>query len=356
MEQTDEMTNAITEWQQYLNELVAVSYRTAQASSAAFDQLVPQQDIDGLVDNLLTANDRLTAYMNDALEGGEDLDAQDRLFGVIYGSFVGADALNTAAEDPEVIAANLRLASVEEFPTNTWLSEIEDATAIVSSAGAVAGGAGVPYQPTLDETIDELSDAAGSELRSIVTDAAVTLVIPRLPGAVASVLGGTAGSAIAKAASYIKGVFAVAKKGASRIVEWVVAHAQKILPPPLYSIVKRFVSAEVRALQDKADDVIGSIAAFALGKPGVLAAWGAAGEGALIQAIPEMPDATKVPLKRIKQVTRCRSFIDKWFQNLIALVAKVPQVAIGIAAAAAATIILVLYELWRGLHQLEALV
>jgi len=356
MQETQEMTAAIAEWQGALNELVNVSYETAQltAESFAAEQMGP--NVDRLVDAVLGSNERLMEFLNEPLDSGDDLDAQDRLFGLLYGTLVGADALSSAGEEPLTIAASLRIGAAERWPTDSWRDEISDAAAILSSTPTLAGAAGEPVPVELDETIDHLSTTAGSELRSIVTDTAVTLVIPQLPGAVAAVVGGQAGKLITGASHYISGLFARVKKAASRLIQWVVDRAHKILPPPLYSVVSGFVASSIDDLKDRADQLIGSLAATAMGKHGVEAAWSAASDAQLAAALPRLSDATAIPVKRIGQVTSCRTFIDKWFKSLISQVSKVPAVAIGIAATAAAVIILVLYELWRGLHQIEGLV
>ncbi len=356
MEQTSEMTTTIEEWQDALNNLVEISYQTAQLSANEFAGSELERDVDRLVDDVIASNERLIDHLSEPLESGEDLDAQDRLFGLIYGSLVGVDALNSSGEEPQLIAATLRIETVDSYPSSSWRQEIEEATAIVSSRRAVTGAAIAPDPLDLDDTIEHLSTTAGTELRSTATDTVVTLVIPQLPGALAAVIGGHGGDLIKSAAHYISGAFARVKKAASRIVQWVVDRAHRILPPRLRAIVSGFVATNVDMIKEKADQLIGSIAAMALGRGRVEAAWNAASPATIASARPRMASATDDPLKRIGQVTRCRSFIDKWLKSLIALLAKVPAVTIGIAAAAAAVIALVLYELWRGLHQLGALV
>ncbi len=363
MEQTAEMGVAIGEWQNALQSLVAQSGQIARLTGPVFLQselAAPRGGIETAVTRVLVANDRVLEHMVGWL-AEDDPDAQDRLFGLIYGSLVGADALNSASDSPDYVSASLRVTSTDAYPEESWLSEIESATAIVSGIHGVGGGAGASlYQPQLNDAIGRISDAAGGEVRAIATDSAMTIAVPQIPGQFAHVIGGKGGAQVLQATSKIKGAFAVAKRAAGRIVSWVVAEAHRILPSrlqqPVETVVKNIFQKYQGQFQDQIDHLIGSIAAVALGKRDVEEDWQNANSTRVIQAVPGIPGAVEEPLKRIGQVTRCRSFIDKWLSSVVSAVAKFPHMVLAIVAVAVAAIILVLYGLWRGLDQLQRLI
>jgi len=354
METSERLSTAIADWSQVATDVLEHTPGLARQTGLEFLADSEQSErLDAAVSRLIGASYRVLVHLTPALEE-DDPDAIGRLQSLIYGNLAVSDAITAAAEEPEYVAASLRLFSADEFSMNTWRDDIDRAAAQIAGGQVIAGAAVPPVMVSQPQkAIDKLAHAAGGELCGIPTDAAVIMALPELPTAITHVIKGTAGNLVRDASQWFQGAFALAKRTASRVVAWVVSQAHRLLPNPLINRIDGMVRGVVgHLLQHVIPDAIGDFAADLLGKDGVIDAW----KHAAPPTDAQVDDATRSPLRNIDLLARGRAFVDRWLRGLLSLISKHPPVALGVLAVAVAALIFVLVQLWLGLRALLDLV
>jgi hypothetical protein len=303
------------------------------------------------------AADRVFEQLRGPLAEGDD-DAFRGMFAFLTGNMSVADAIMTAADSPDAIVASLMLERIEWIeltPAETWRRDIAEAVATLLGLEPVRGAQDDDLAE-LNETLDKLIDQSGDELVAIGRDTVLAAALPHVGTSLTAVLTGPAAQAFDAIRTGVHVGWAAVKKAASTVMNWVVNHVTHLVPNWMQPRIENAVANIKENLVDNAGPVVGRIAAGILGLGATREAWRQASAEERNAAGMRLIAATGDEMSLLRNVTRVRTFIDKYGRWLISMFVKIPQVFLAVAALALAAIVLVLSALWHGLRDIKDLV
>jgi hypothetical protein len=296
---------------------------------------------------------QLTAAIDD-----DDDDAFQSMFTFLVANLAVADAMATAADEPDQVARSMRLDSIDQFSTESWQRDVDDAVNDLLPGPGVVRGASVAGGP-LDTALGTLTDQSGQQLVGIAKDAVLGAAIPNVGPALAQVLGGTIAKVFNEVQAGMHLGWAAIKRAASKVIEWVIDHITRLVPNGLRGVIEPAVDKVRASLTDDANHVIskavGEVAGAVLGLEVTRTSWANATDATRAAALNRLPTATDGELSLISKVARVRGFFDRYGRWLDSLT-KIPQVALALATLAVIAITLILSALWSGLRNVRMLV
>ena len=139
-------------------------------------------------------------------------------------------------------------------------------------------------------------------------------------------------------------------------MNWVVNHVVHLVPKWMQKGIDKAVTNIKQVLMKNAGHGVGRIAAGLLGLGDTRQAWQQASAEARNAASLRLTAATDDEMSLLRNVTKVRTFIDKYGRWLFSMFVKIPQVILAVAALASAAMVLVLSVLWHGLREIKGLV
>jgi hypothetical protein len=310
--------------------------------------------LDLAIDNLIQKAEGVFEQLSNPLNEGDD-EAFLAMYAFLVGNLAVADALTVAAEEPNQIAAEFRSSSDDQFSVEPWQSDVADAVVALRGIGPV-GGAAFAQSPSLEQTLDTLTDRSGHELVRISTDTLFSVAIPQIPFALVSVMGGTAAHVFKTIQSGLHLGWAAVKRAASKVTSWVIDHIARVLPSQFRGVVETAANNVRVLLGANSGQIIGRTAGKALGLQTTRDTWEVAPPDRRAAAELELAEVTRKELSLISKVGRVREFLDRYGRWLNGVIATAPQFALALATLAVSAMVLVLSALWRGLRDVRELV
>jgi hypothetical protein len=362
MQQTRELADAVSAWEEAAQRLVGVALDIAplterEFTSAAELGAVEPDSAERTALALTQAADAVFEQIREPLAAGDD-EAFGAMYAFLTANMSAADALMTAADSPQAIVASLRIEGIEAIggvPADSWRRDIADAVQALRGQEPVRGAQQDP-QAELNKTLNLLMALSGYDTAAIGRDAVLAVALPHVGNALTEVLAGRAASDLAAIQAGLHVGWAAFKRAATTVVNWVVSHVRNVVPPWVQQMIKTTAVKVKDYLVNNAGHEVGRIAAEILGLESTRRTWQQATPAAREAAALELARATDGEMSLLRNVTRVRTFIDRYGRWLISMLAKIPQVIIAVAALAAAAMILVLGVLWHGLRSVRDLV
>lgn len=350
---------AVSAWETAANSLLDVALRVAplteQQLISALQPNAPEPVPLELSSTAVTrAADLVFEQLRGPLAEGDD-EAFRGMFAFLTGNMSVADAIMTAADSPDAIVASLMLDRIESIPAEAWQRDIAEAVRTLRGVEPVRGAQDDDLAE-LNDTLDKLTDQAGDELVAIGSDTVLAIALPHVGTALTAVLTGPAAKAFDAIRTGIHVGWAAVKKAASTVMNWVIDHVTHLVPQSMQKVIEDAVRNIVSNLMSNAGHAVGRIAANILGLGGTREAWRRASAGERDAATMQLTAATADEVSLLRNVTRVRTFIDKYGRWLISMWVKIPQVVLAVAALATAAMVLVLSALWHGLRDIKGLV
>lgn len=362
MEQTPEFVAAVGAWEEAAGSLLGVALEIAPlterqfVSAAQTGALEPDSLLRSAV-ALTEAADAVYEHLSQPLAAGDD-EAFRAMYAFLTGNMSAADALMTAADSPDAVVASLRIeriGAIEGSPADSWRRDIAEAVQALRGQELMRGAQDDDLAE-LNKTLDDLIDQSGDELVAIGKDTVLAVALPHVGVALTAVLAGRAARDFAGIQAGIRIGWAAVKRAASTVMNWALSHVTHVVPPWLQQEIRNAAVNVKNNLVNNAGHGVGRIAAVILGLGATQEAWQQASAPARARASLELPRATDGEMSLLRNVTRIRTFIDRYGRWLVSMLAKIPQVILTVAALAAAAIVLVLGVLWHGLRDVKDLV
>lgn len=317
------------------------------ADSAPVDQVLPVEDeLERRVDALIEASE---AAISDVTSGGGHL--ADGL-PVLLGALEVSNTLLQAGEDPDAVFAAYGVdagGGLSLAAPRAALNEFQEALLGRAPVGSV------PLPSELEERLEKLESTGAEELLELAQTAVLTKAVGDLATGAVNLLG----SNVREAFDWLKNQLNLLRKAAVRVLKWAVSKFRDLVPESYRDDYDERVKDIAQAMEDGALDALGNTVGFFAGRREAEKRWleelGRPGAD-LTDEKAALADVINGHLKRIGYVSRGRVVVS----GSVTVVRRVagltgPQAEIAVAAAVAALIGFVWFQLVDGYNDIEGL-
>jgi hypothetical protein len=309
------------------------------------------------VDTYLANADAIFAELQPFL--AEDSDARGRLFELLDGTTRVADALLTAADEPDDILAYVQVENFGQISEERWIGDYSRHAAVLLGLPEVSG-AQAAFAGAVDEELDDLGRAGANELVAVAEELVEHASVLELLAGAEHVLQGIAEECFDQLRASLTRGWHWLMRAATKILAWVVAKAAKLVPPRLSDLVMHLLEALKGWGAGKVDNnsIASTILVRVLGGAAARNAWQAAPEGpALTAALERLPTLTDAEIRRIERVTKVRDTINQFHGKILLalLEAELPLALPALYALGGVVILFVGVQVWQGIGDIHDL-
>jgi len=317
------------------------------AGAVPADRVLPVgAEVERRVDALIEASE---AAISDASASGDHL--ADGL-PVLLGALEVTNTLLLASDDPDDVFAAFGVdadGGLSLAAPRAALNEFREALLGRAPVGSV------PLPAQLEERLEKLESTGAEELLALGQTAVLTKVVGDLATGAVSLLG----SNVEEAFDWLKNQLNLLRKAAVRLLKWVVTKFRDLVPESYLDDYDEKIKDIAKAMEDGALDALGNTVGFLAGRREVQKRWleemGRPGADVTDEEA-ALADVINGHLKRIGYVSRGRVVVS----GSVAVVRRVtglagPNAEVAVAAAVAALIGFVWFQLVDGYNDIEDL-
>jgi len=317
------------------------------AGAVPADRVLPVgAEVERRVDALIEASE---AAISDASASGDHL--ADGL-PVLLGALEVTNTLLLASDDPDDVFAAFGVdadGGLSLAAPRAALNEFREALLGRAPVGSV------PLPAQLEERLEKLESTGAEELLALGQTAVLTKVVGDLATGAVSLLG----SNVEEAFDWLKNQLNLLRKAAVRLLKWVVTKFRDLVPESYLDDYDEKIKDIAKAMEDGALDALGNTVGFLAGRREVQKRWleemGRPGADVTDEEA-ALADVINGHLKRIGYVSRGRVVVS----GSVAVLRRVtglagPNAEVAVAAAVAALIGFVWFQLVDGYNDIEDL-
>lgn len=350
---------AIQEWRDSADALLRLSERAAPLTDetfrGAFGSEDPEVEIDRKVDTFLSKSvEALVAV--EAARGAPAAElTRPETIDVLLSNIEVADAMLAGSEPPDDALRSPAVFGerpVRFAAARARMDELESAMRVSDGdARALAGDERTVVLAELTTALDDLQNAGADELLALGRDGTVVGAL----GAGMKTLAQLGGKKVEEAFAALKGVLTLLKRGAIRILEWVVDRLHSLVPAGAQGKIDDLIEKARGKLADGARQWFRDTIGDALGRDDVEKAWNAATD--MTSARAALPGITQDHLTRIGYCSSARKVVGT-FGGAVATVlgTAAPAVRIVVLALVLAAFAFVGYQVYDGFVDIGNLV